>query len=140
MQQRVTANDLKPYVRQDPLKITVKGSLPGLNEYTEANRRHKYEGSQMKKNVERSIFFQIKAQAGTEKIEQPVFIEFLWIEQNRKRDLDNIAFAKKFIQDALVKAGVLKGDGWRHIVGFKDSFDIDSSNPRVEVTLIIQSN
>lgn len=62
-------------------------------------------------------------------------ILFRWYEPNKKRDLDNICSAKKFIQDALVKMGVLQGDGWRHIIGFSDEFYIDKDNPRIEVEI-----
>ena len=52
-------------------------------------------------------------------------------------DKDNIAFAKKFIQDSLVHAGVLANDGWNQIEGFTDDFAVDPKNPRVEVTIEI---
>ena len=39
------------------------------------------------------------------------------------------------IQDALVNKGVLKNDGWEHIVGFSDRFDVDTQNPRIEVLI-----
>ena len=55
----------------------------------------------------------------------------------RRRDLDNVAFAKKFIQDSLVHAGVLVNDGWNQIEGFTDDFAVDPKNPRVEVTIEI---
>lgn len=68
-------------------------------------------------------------------IKEPVKISYVWYEPNKKRDKDNIAFAKKFIQDALVELGVLKNDGWANIVGFTDEFKISKDNPRVEVTI-----
>ena len=67
--------------------------------------------------------------------EKPVCILFRWFEPNKKRDLDNICSAKKFIQDALVDIGILAGDGWRHIVGFTDEFYVDKENPRIEVII-----
>lgn len=54
-----------------------------------------------------------------------------------RRDLDNISsFGRKVIQDALVNAAVLKGDGWKHVVGFSDRFEVDKENPRIEVRII----
>lgn len=58
-----------------------------------------------------------------------------WVEPNRRRDLDNVAFAKKFVQDGLVKAGVLRNDTHHEIAGFSDSFSYDPKNPRIIVTL-----
>ena len=49
-------------------------------------------------------------------------ITFNWIESNRKRDLDNVAFAKKFILDALVKCGKMKDDNRNYVLGFVDEF------------------
>ena len=62
-------------------------------------------------------------------------IEYTWYEADRRRDKDNIAFAKKFINDALVECGVLPNDGWRNIRTMFDMFDVDATNPRVEVTV-----
>ena len=70
------------------------------------------------------------------RIENPVFMEFLWVEPNKRRDKDNISsFGRKVIQDALVQCGVLKDDGWRHVVGFSDRFEVDKENPRIEVKI-----
>lgn len=69
-------------------------------------------------------------------IEKPVFMEYTWVEKNRRRDLDNISsFGRKVIQDALVDTGVLKDDVWKHIVGFSDRFEVDKTNPRIEVLI-----
>ena len=59
----------------------------------------------------------------------------LWVEQNRKRDLDNVAFGKKFIQDGLIKAGIIRNDTHHEIAGFSDEFAYDSKNPRIVVTI-----
>ena len=53
----------------------------------------------------------------------------------RRRDKDNIAFAKKFIQDALVKEKVLKNDGWAQIESWTDAFAVEAQHPRVEVEI-----
>ena len=50
-------------------------------------------------------------------------IVFRWIEPNRRRDKDNVAFAKKFILDALVKAGKLKDDNRNCVIAFTDNFE-----------------
>ena len=89
----------------------------------------------MKNQVESEIGWQIKKQLRGVKYSKPVYIAYTWIEPNRCRDKDNIAFAKKFIQDALVRNGVLKNDGWKEIDGFGDSFEVDKKNPRIEVEI-----
>lgn len=56
-----------------------------------------------------------------------VTILFLWIEENQRRDPDNIAVARKFILDALVKAGKLKDDRQKFIRGLFDIYDNGSA-------------
>lgn len=31
--------------------------------------------------------------------------------------------------------GVLKDDGWKHVVGFSDRFEVDKTNQRIEVLI-----
>ena len=70
------------------------------------------------------------------KIKKPVTMSYLWVEQDRRRDMDNVSsFGRKVIQDGLVKSGILRNDGWKEIKGFSDSFAVDQRNPRIEVTI-----
>lgn len=108
--------------------------LMGLNEYTKANRTNKYAGAKAKKEEQEYIVWGIKQQLGNIHIEKPVKGYFTWIEENKRRDLDNICFAKKFILDALVQAGVLKDDNRRMVVNFEDRFKYaDKSKVIVEL-------
>ena len=116
------------------IKFTIPGRLPGLNEYINAERRNKYIAAKMKKQAEELISWSLKTVKKV-KFKNPVFIHYLWIEKDKRKDKDNIAFAKKFIQDALVKAKILENDGWKQIADFKDDFDVDKDNPRIEVTI-----
>ena len=99
--------------------------LPSLNDYIDECRRHKMAGASMKKRLEKDISFFIDP---LPRFENPVVIHFLWIEENKRRDLDNICFAKKFILDALVKAGKLKDDNRKCVTGFTDSFGYDKES------------
>lgn len=118
-------------------KLTIPGLLPGLNEYIDAERgpKGKYKAAAMKKQAQNVISFMIKTQLRGVRFTRPVVIRYLWIEPNRRRDKDNIAFAKKFIQDSLVASGVLKNDGWAEIEHFTDDFAVDPKNPRIEITI-----
>jgi len=64
-----------------------------------------------------------------------VFVTFAWHEPNRRRDADNVAFAKKFILDALVGLGVLPDDSRKYVTGFADEFHVDRQRPRIVVTI-----
>lgn len=104
-------------------KFEIDKRLMGLNEYTKYNRTNKYAGAGAKKKEQQYIIWCIKEQLGNLKIERPVVGIFTWIEENKRRDLDNICFAKKFILDALVQAGVLKDDNRRIVTNFRDNFE-----------------
>lgn len=93
--------------------------LPSLNEYIDVCRRNRYEAANFKAGIEADIAVYLK---DLPEFTKPVKIRFHWIEGNRKRDLDNVAFAKKFILDALVKLGKLPDDNRKCVTGFTDSF------------------
>ena len=62
-------------------------------------------------------------------------MRFEWHEKTKKRDADNIASAKKFILDALVKMGVLQDDSRKYVKGFYDVI-VDDKTDFVKVELI----
>lgn len=49
-------------------------------------------------------------------------------EENKRRDLDNVCFAKKFILDSMVKTGKLKDDNRNFVKGFRDDFEYGKSS------------
>ena len=99
------------------VKIDMK--LPSANEYIDVCRTNKYKAAQFKRDVENQIALFLKR---LPRFEQPIRIRFHWIEENKRRDLDNIAFAKKFILDTLVKLGKLKDDNRKCVTMFTDTF------------------
>ena len=117
--------------------LTISGQLPGLNEYiaTERGGGGKYRAAAMKRDAERVIGLCARSQLREIHFTAPVTMRYTWHEPNRRRDKDNIAFARKFVQDALVAAGVLQGDGWACIEGFSDTFEVDRDNPRIEIEI-----
>lgn len=117
-------------------KLTISGTLPNLNDYIAAERINRYKGAKMKADSENIVVVSIRQCMRGVRIDKPVFMEYRWIEPSRRRDKDNISsFGRKVIQDALVQCGVLKDDGWKHIVGFSDKFEVDKENPRIEVLI-----
>ena len=115
-------------------RFEIDKRLMGLNEYTRLNRENKYKGNQAKQREQAYIMWCIKEQLGDLKLDKPVIGHFTWIEENKRRDLDNICFAKKFILDALVNAGVLADDNRKIVTNFTDSFGY-SNKSRVIVEL-----
>lgn len=104
-------------------KFEIDKRLMGLNEYTKLNRKNKYVANEAKQREQAYIMWCIKEQLGNLSIKRPVIGHFTWIEENKRRDLDNICFAKKFILDALVDAKVLKDDNRKIVTNFTDSFE-----------------
>ena len=113
-------------------RLTIPGRMPGLNDYVRAERANRYAASKMKKQqTERAGI--AAAEQGMPSFEGRVEIAFTWVEADRRRDMDNVAFAKKFILDGLVRAGVIRDDTPRYVAGFSDRFDYDGRDPRIEV-------
>lgn len=119
--------------------LTIKGRLPGLNEYTDACRTNPRAGARMKQQAQDTVMWHILSQIRGRRFTKPVFLLFTFYEQDRRRDRDNVSsFARKVIQDALVKCGNLQDDGWDHVTGYLDRFAVDRNNPRIVVEFIEQ--
>ena len=101
------------------LKIEIPMKLPSLNDYVNDCRKNKFAGANMKKKNENDIGYFINQ---LPQFKKPIRINFTWVEANKRRDYDNICFAKKFILDALQKCGKLENDNRRWVTGFTDSF------------------
>ena len=121
-------------------RITILGRLDGANEYINACRVSSHFANKMKKNNQKIISAYIRNALGNRKISTPIHINYSWYEKTapngKNRDIDNIAFSKKFIQDSLVDLGYLEDDGWVQIYSFSDNFYIDNENPRIEIEII----
>ena len=107
-------------MKKEVYRIEIPLKLPSCNEYINACRTNRYLGAKMKADIEEKIGFYLSE---VPRYENPVKIHFLWIEGSKRRDLDGICFAKKFILDALVKYGKLKDDNRKCVYAFTDSFN-----------------
>lgn len=99
--------------------------LPSLNEYINVCRTNPYKASKFKKELENDIGVFIHH---LPRFEKPVKIHFHWVEENKRRDLDNIAYAKKHILDAMVKFGKITDDNRKCVVSFTDTFSYDKDS------------
>ena len=115
-------------------EFIIAGRMPGLNEYTKKNRNNWHAGARMKRRETERAAWSAKA-AHVPQFHKPVRISFLWVEPNRRRDRDNVAFAKKFILDGLKMARVIRDDGPDYVVDLSDEWDYDRENPRIVVTI-----
>ena len=122
-------------MKRETQKLTIEGELPDLNEILADAKRHWGNYSSLKRKwtvlVAELAWTQLKPVK-----RYPVAICFEWYCANKRKDIDNVAAGKKFILDGLVAAGVLEGDGWRHVSELRDCFFVDKQKPRVEVILL----
>lgn len=122
-------------------EFEIPGRLDGLNEYTAACRTSSVVGCNVKRKNQDVVCRAIRA-ARLRHMRTPVDIYITWIEgvkpgvrSFRPRDKDNIAFAKKFVLDALVEEGVIKDDGFRCIGSLSDKFLLNRNHPLIIVRL-----
>ena len=71
-------------------KFTIKGTLPGLNELIEAERRNRFIGAKLKKQYE-AVVMRAARSLGNVEFEEPVYMVYHWYEKDRRRDKDNIS-------------------------------------------------
>ena len=114
--------------------IPLKG-IPSLNEHDNANRSNRFGGASMKKKATSLCATYVKKamNEGFELVKEPSNFEFAWYLKNRRKDKDNVAFAKKYIFDGMVQAGLLKNDGWYDVGDWIETFHLDKEFERVEI-------
>lgn len=117
--------------------LTIKGTLPGLNEIIDSSRANYRLGNALKQQAQNAVMWHIKQQLRGVRYDKPVRIHYMFYEPNRRRDKSNVAAGGiKVIEDALVKMKVIKNDGWKQIDGgVYSDFDVDKQNPRIVVTI-----
>lgn len=101
------------------MQLEIPYKFPSFNEYVDECRKNRYAGAKMKRQVQDDISWFI---AKLPVYNNPITIHFHWVEGNKRRDLDNICFAKKFILDTLVEQGKLKDDNRKCVTAFTDTF------------------
>lgn len=109
----------------------IPGRFVSLNEFYRMDR---FEQWKTKQEHDERVAWAAKA-AKLKPARRRIRYHVTWVEENRRRDLDNVGFGKKFIQDGLVKAGIIKNDTHHEIAGFSDSFEYDAKNPRIVVMI-----
>lgn len=120
----------------ETMKVIIPFTLPGLNEYIDAERTNRYKAAKMKRDCQNQICIALYRQIRG-RLKEPVIMDYLWVEKDRRRDKDNISsFGRKVIQDALVQMKALKNDGWDNIVNFSDDFAVDKLRPRIEIDIM----
>jgi hypothetical protein len=104
-------------------RLFIPHVLPGLNEILDARKR-KLVGAgrggdmyNLMKSRWATVIKGLAHQQGFD-VQEGGYFTYLFLEPNRRRDPSNIvAGGVKLIEDALQEAGLLGGDGWKHVLG-----------------------
>lgn len=121
------------------IKLVIPGELMTLNQYVNKQRTNRFVANGAKQkftNIVKNEVLRNKKENPKFKIPFPSKLKIIWYRKNKRSDPDNIAFAKKFILDGIMKAGELDNDNWTNVLGFEDHFRIDKDNPRTEVEFV----
>lgn len=118
-------------------QLLIEGELTALNEFINAERRNRFIAAKIKKGE--TGYCQDVAEKSDLKLQEtdfPCALIITWYVKNKRKDADNIAFAKKFILDGLVEAGVLPNDNRKYVQGFTDIVKEDRERQRIEITFV----
>lgn len=104
------------------MRFFISHKFPSFNDYISAMNRNRFKGNQMKQELTSLVAWECRKNK-VKKFNQ-VKIYFKWIEKNRRRDPDNLTANSKFVLDGLVRAGVIKDDGWDYVKGLYHDWEI----------------
>jgi len=129
-------------------RVFIEGPLPGLNKFIASAKENGFKRGKngrrfnryaaIKKHWTELIELVCKAQ-GIRPVRGPATFHFTWIEKDRRRDPDNLAAGgRKLVLDGFVHAGILENDGWKHVQGWTDEFQVAKDTRRPGVLVIIK--
>lgn len=101
-----------------------------LNDYIDSERTNRIIASSIKKKLTNIVIKQC-LYANCNKPKYKVDMTFRWHVKGR-HDSDNIAFAKKYVLDGMVKAGVLENDNPKWVRHLKDYIYHDVKKPNLD--------
>lgn len=116
------------------MRFVIPGELPAMNQLIGAANKSRWSYNDLKREWTERIA--MEARVSRLPRVQRALVRCHWYVRSKRRDPDNIAAGIKLILDGLVMAGVLPGDGWRHIAGIEHVFAVDRERPRVEVEIV----
>lgn len=94
-------------------KVLVLPELVDLNTYITAERRNRFIGAKIKKEMTELVAYACLVQK-VPKMARITRFELVWYHCNKRKDFDNVEFGVKWIKDGMVMAGVIENDGWKH--------------------------
>mgnify|MGYP000875768400 FL=1 len=95
-------------------KLLIDEKLPSLNDYIAKINRNKHIGNKFKHDVQERINWYIRA-SKIKPIKCRVDLDIYWHEKTKRRDVDNIYSAIKYLGDSLQIMGIIENDSQRFI-------------------------
>lgn len=115
--------------------ITLYTPMPNMNEMIKLRGQKGFAYNRTKQRLQEVMGWELIGQKKPE-FKFPQSFIFNWYCKNKKMDKDNIAAAKKFVFDTLVKIEWIPNDTWEFVGDWSDKFFIDLKNPRLEIELV----
>ena len=113
----------------------IRCELPDFNTIVNTSKTHWSKYSSPKKGYDAIV--SAYARQKLKPVENyPVDIHCHWVVPNRRKDPDGISAGAKFILDGLVKAGILRNDGFSEVCKITHEFSVDRRNPKIIVTIL----
>lgn len=119
------------------VQFVIPGTLTTANEYIARANRNRFLANKGKHKDQEKVTTAIVGQLNGWRTIKPVKFAITYTCDTRRKDPDNIAFAKKAIFDALTMAGVIKDDSWRYVRGWEEQFVL-GDNAYITVVIIEQ--
>lgn len=116
--------------------------LPSLNDILAEATKHPKAYWRLKTGMETVVISAIRRDLKGYKANKRISLDIVWGEKNKgaKRDYDNVVSAgRKIINDAMVKAGVIKDDNPTYLMYGRNKFAY-TSEPYVEVFIREEKN
>ena len=128
-------NHERPRMDSQSQALTIPGELPNLNAVLAGAKRHWSSYSQVKAQQTNKVKWIARGELTP--ITHQVDIVFYWYTRDLRQDPDNVSHGAKYALDGLVEAGILQGDGRKHIRSLTHLYpEPDRDAPRVRIELI----
>ena len=115
--------------------FVIEQKLPSLNEVIGSNRANRMMAAKQKREIQSDILTYIRlACLNGDLVPQRkrCTVSITWHERTKKRDVDNIQSAQKFVLDAMVEGGILKDDSRKYVAQIYHHI-VDDDRDYVEV-------
>lgn len=119
----------------EPMKLTIPGTLPSLNEMINASKGNKYAYVQMK-NAAIQLVVVFAKFCKIPQLPNKYDYSITWYCPNKRKDKDNVMCGQKYIFDGLQEGGYLTNDGWEQLGVVTHRFEVDKKNPRIEIEIL----